>query len=135
MDLKPIFTLISQKGIDNVNLDMLPLEKRKEIYEQYGDIFKDEKGSESSYIAIKSYVRASNMYKAKERLISEIDYAAKERRFKYCYFCSLLLENNDMASYFEQFVHESPDYNIDYNNFYFGIKKEMDKMKDGNNKV
>jgi hypothetical protein len=135
MDLKNIFVLISQKGIDNVNLDMLPPEKRKEIYEQYGDVFKDEKGRDASYIAVKSYVRANNLDKAKERLISEIDYAARERRFKYCYYCSLLLENNEMASYFEQFINEAPDHTIDYTNFYFEIKKEMDKVKDGNNKV
>jgi hypothetical protein len=45
------------------------------------------------------------------------------------------LENNEMASYFEQFINEAPDNNIDYNSFYFEIKKEMDRVKDGNNKV
>jgi len=135
MDPKPIFTLLSQKGIDNVNLDMLPEDQKKEIYEKYGDFFTDEKGKSASYIAIKAYARAKNINKVRERLINEIDYAARDKRFKYCYYCSLLLDNNEMAAYFEQFIQDCPDNSIDYSDFYFGIKKELENIQNGPSKI
>lgn len=136
MDLRPLFLLLSQKGIDNVNLEMLPFEKRKEIYESYGDIFKDQKGKETSYIALKAYLKSNSLEKFKQKIISEIDYGARNKNLKYCYYCAMLLDNNEMASYFEQFITECPDKDSDYNRFYFGLKEELDKIKNGTyNKV
>lgn len=126
MEERQIFLLLSQKGIDNVNLDMLPFEQRKSIYEKYGDVFRDEKGRAATYIAVKSFAKAKNFDKIKERLINEIEYSGKEKRFKYCYYCSLLLNNNEMASFFEQFVNECNDKDTDYSDFYFNLKKEID---------
>ena len=128
MEERQIFLLLSQKGIDNVNLDMLPFEQRKNIYEKYGDFFKDEKGRAATYISVKSFSKAKNFDKIKERLIDEIEHAGVEKRFKYCYYCSLLLNNNEMASFFEQFINECHDKDTDYSDFYFNLKKELDSI-------
>ncbi|MBI2670673.1 hypothetical protein HYX18_01690 [Candidatus Woesearchaeota archaeon] len=135
MDLNQIFLLLSKKGIDNVNLDMLLFEQRKEIYEKYADLFKEKKGRTPTYIVVKAYVKAKNLEKIKERLINELESSAIEKKFKYCYYCSLLLNNNEMASFFEQFILECADRNTDYNDFYFELKKEIETISNGNNKI
>ncbi len=126
MDLDQVFLLLSQKGIDNVNLDMFDLEKKKEIYEKYAYMFNDHNGVDATYIVVKSYAKAKNLTKAKERLLNEMDLGAKDKKYKYCYFCALLLNNNEMASFFEQFIAECLDKDVDYNNFYFELKKEIE---------
>src|SRR3989344_4704410 len=115
MDLKQIFLLLSQKGIDNVNLEMMPFDQRKDIYEKYAEMFNDHTGVDAAYIVVKSYAKAKNLKKAKERLLNEMELAAMDKKYKYCYFCALLLDNNEMASFFVQFIAECLDKDVDYN--------------------
>ena len=82
MDLNQIFLLLSQKGIDNVNLDMFDLEKKKEIYEKYADMFNDHNGVDATYIAVNDYAKAKNLFKDKERLVYDMDLAAKDKNYK-----------------------------------------------------
>ena len=125
MDINQIFILLSQKGIENVNLEMLPFEQRKEVYEKYAELFKDESGKDATYITIKAYSKAKNFIKIKERLVNELYKAAEDKKYKYCYYCALLLNDDALTSFFEQFIDNCIDKDIKYEDFYYGLKKEM----------
>lgn len=132
MDLKNIFLLLSQKGIDNVNLEMLPSEQKKEIYEGYAELFKDEYGKNITILIVKAYTKAKNLEKIKERLKKELDRASSEKYYKYCYYCCLLSKDEQMTKFFEQFINDGKDYDINYTKFYEELKKEINTLENGN---
>ena len=135
MEIRQIFLLLSQKGIDNVNLEMLPDSERKDIYEKYAELFREERGKTATYIILRAYSFTKNLNKIKERLISEIHYSTNEKRFKYCHYCSLLLKDQAMASFYYQFIEDAIDKNVDYTEFYESLRPSLHSLDDGNNKI
>ncbi len=129
-DFKEMFRLLSNKGIDNVNLEMLPFDQKKEIYEKYAELFVNEKGKDATYIVVKAYYKANNFNKAKERLVNELKESVKEKKFKYSYYLALLLKDDEMIKFLEQFKDDGVDKNINFDHFYTELKSETEAKHD-----
>ncbi len=129
-DFKEMFRLLSNKGIDNVNLEMLPFDQKKQIYEKYAELFVNEKGKDATYIVVKAYSKANNKNKVQERLVNELKENVKEKKFKYSYYLALLLKDDEMIKFLEQFKDDGVDKSINFDYFYTELKAEMEAKHD-----
>jgi len=129
-DFKEMFRLLSNKGIDNVNLEMLPFDQKKEIYEKYAELFINEKGKDATYVVVKAYSKANNKNKVQERLVNELKENVKEKKFKYSYYLALLLKDDEMIKFLEQFKDDGVDKTINFDHFYSELKAEMEAKHD-----
>lgn len=111
------FKIISEKGIDNVDLSMFGI-KAKEIFEKYGDKFIDQEGAISTVIAVKSFIKAEAFEKAKFKLLKEGCRAIKEKEYNCALLCYMLLGDDAMISFLLSNKLEAKDPGVDYEELY-----------------
>lgn len=114
------FKILSEKGIDHTDLSMFG-EEAKKIYDLYGDKFMDQGGVVAMTIAVKSFIKAGFIEKAKKKLLMEGDRAVKEKEYNYALLCYKLLGDDSIVNFLLSNNFSSKDSNMDYSKLYSSI--------------
>ena len=119
-DIKTIIhKMFSERGIDNVDLSMFDQEQKRDIYENYADMFESYLGPPFLSITVKAYHKAGAFLKIKQRLTREAQKALGDEFFSYSLVCYKLLDDKPMIKFLEEnHTNDGKDFKIDYSKLY-----------------